>query len=97
MYESTETVTRPVFPMVSFTNLEGKEFVVQRERILHCETCHTKDVNGNEVLDESKTFVNFESPNPKSKGVLHAVVDMPLAQFREFALRPAYEGRNGNT
>ena len=92
MYESTETVTRPIFPMVSFTNLEGKVFVIQRERILHTETY---EVDGE--LDPSKTFVNFESPNPKSKGVLHAVVDMPVAQFREFALRPAYEGRNGNT
>jgi len=92
MYESTETVTRPIFPMVSFTNLEGKEFVIQRDRVIHTETV---EVDGE--LDPTKTFVNFTSPNPKSKGVLHAVVDMPLSEFRETVLRPAYEGNNGNT
>ena len=91
MYEYTETVTT-VFPMVSFTNMEGKEFVIPRGRILHAETYESDG-----VLDHGKTFVNFESPNPKSKGVLHAVVDMSLNDFRRLVLRPAYEGVNGNT
>lgn len=92
MSEYTDQVTRVVFPYVTFTNVEGKEFTLPRERIIHTETYHTKDVNGVDVLDHDKTFVNFESPNPHSKGTLHAVVDMPLAHFREFALRPAWSG-----
>jgi len=92
MYEQTTTTTVPVFPLVSFTNLEGKEFVIPRERIIHIET-----YQDGENLDHSKTFVNFTSPNNKSKSALHAVVDMPIAQFRKFVMRPAYEGSNGNT
>ena len=73
--------------MVSFTNLDEKEFTIQRDRVLHFET-YCKD----DEMDPDKTFVNFLSPNPKSKGVLHAVVDMPLAMFRDHVMRPAYEG-----
>ena len=76
--EADVTTTPVVFPFVSFTNIEGKEFVIRRERILHSETYCQKDENGYEILDPSKTFVNFESPNYKSKGSLHAVVDMPV-------------------
>ncbi len=91
---STEVdVTTPVvFPHVSFTNVEGKEFVIPRERIIHSETYCEKDEDGYEVLDHSRTFVNFTSPNHKSKGSLHAVLDMPLRVFREHVMRVAYEG-----
>ncbi len=91
---STEAdVTTPViFPLVTFTNIEGKEFMIRRERILHSETYCEKDEDGYEILDHSKTFVNFTSPNHKSKGSLHAIVNMPLAVFRDQIMRPAYEG-----
>jgi len=88
MFSSEIVTTVPVFPMVSFTNVDGKEFVLPRERILHIETYQ----NGEE-LDHDKTFVNFTSPNQKSKGALHAVVDMSVSDFRERVMRPAFEGR----
>lgn len=78
----------PVFPFVSFTNVEGKEFCIARERVLHVETYQDKDGN----LNPDRTFVNFASPNPSSKGPLHAVVDMPVNVFREACIKPAYEG-----
>ena len=87
MFEHTTVTSTPVFPMVSFTNLEGKEFVIPRERILHIETY--QDDKG---IDHTKTFVNFTSPNNKSKSALHAVVDMSVEHFRELVMRPAYEG-----
>ena len=82
-----QTRTIPIFPFVTFTNIEGKEFVIERERIKHSET-----YSKNDVLDHSKTFVNFLSPNHKSKGCLHAIVDMPIQAFRDLVLRPAFEG-----
>lgn len=88
MSEYTDQVTRVVFPYVTFTNVEGKTFTLPRERIIHTETYQAKD----DVLDHDKTFVNFESPNPHSKGTLHAVIDMPLMVFRESVLRPAWCG-----
>ena len=91
MFTSETTTTIPVFPMVSFTNVDGKEFVLPRERIIHIETYQ----NGDD-LDPSKTFVNFTSPNQKSKGALHAVVDMPVAHFRDSVMRPAYEGEESS-
>jgi len=96
---STETnMTAPiVFPHVYFTNIEGKEFVIHRDRILHSETYCQKDENGYEVLDPDKTFVNFVSPNHKSKGTLHAIINMPLKVFRESILRIAYEGHGEHT
>lgn len=88
---STSTVERDtipvVFPYVSFTSDEGKQFLLARERIVHCETF---SIDGK--FDHSKTFINFVSPNHKSKGMLHAVVDMPLEAFRDLVIRPAYEG-----
>jgi len=92
MSEYADQVMRVVFPYVTFTNVEGKEFTLPRERILHTETYQTKDADGVDVLVHGKTFVNFESPNPHSKGVLHAVVEMPLEMFREQVLRPAWYG-----
>ena len=91
------TITSVVFPFVTFTNIEGKEFVIARERVFHCETYCRKDDDGYEILDPDKTFVNFESPNYKSKGSLHAVVDMPIAVFRDHVIRPAYEESDRNT
>jgi hypothetical protein len=87
---TTKTLT--TFPFVTFTNTEGKEFCIERDRFLHFETYCERNVNGDDVLDPSKTFVNFKSPNHKSKGSLHAVVDMPLASFRDWVIRPAFEG-----
>ena len=76
-----------IFPFVSFTNTEGKKFVIERERILHSETYATDG-----GFDHSKTFVNFKSPNCQSKSNLHAIIDMPIDVFREVVLRPAWEG-----
>jgi len=84
---ATTTTRKMVFPYVSFTSIDDKKFVLARDRIKHCETYET-----NEQLDHEMTFINFESPNPKSKGLLHAVVDMPLEVFTNEVLRPAYEG-----
>jgi len=84
-----KTTPMIVFPFVSFTNTEGKKFCIPRERIIHIET-YTKTVNGDDVLTD-KTYVNFTSPNPKSKGSLYAVVDMPVEIFRDTVLKPAYE------
>jgi hypothetical protein len=80
-----------VFPFVVFTNLEGKEFCIERDRITHVETYCTRDELGNETLDKSKTFVNFKSPNHKSRGSLHAIVDMSLRVFMECVMRPAFQ------
>lgn len=89
-----ETITETtVFPHVKFTNTDGKVFGMPRERIIHYETYWTRDADGNEVLHPDKTFVNFVSPNHKSKGNLHAVVDMPVEMFYNHVMRPAYEGR----
>ena len=92
--ETTEIVTVPVFPFVTFTSVDGKDFCIPREHIIHTETYSTgKDATtGKDVLDHTKTYVNFKSPNPKSKGPLHTVVDMPVDIFRDEVLRPAYEG-----
>lgn len=87
---STVTKVSEAFPFVSFTNLEGKEFCIERDRITHIETYCTRNEVGDETLDRSKTFVNFMSPNHKSKGSLHAIVDMSLAVFRECVLKPAF-------
>ena len=88
MTTTVETViTSVVFPFVAFTNVEGKQFDIARDRILHYET-YERDG----ALDTNKTFVNFMSPNHKSKGSLHAVVDMPVDMFRQMVMRPAYEG-----
>jgi len=92
MSEYTDQMTREVFPYVTFVNVDGKAFTLPRERIIHTETYQTKDANGVDVLDHDKTFVNFESPNPHSKSTLHAVVDLPLMEFRESVLRPAWCG-----
>ena len=90
MFETT-TIT-PIFPFVSFVSVTGKDFCIPRENIIHTETFSTKDEHGNEVLDHTKTFVNFTSPNPNSKGALHATVDMPIKRFRNMRLKPAWEG-----
>jgi hypothetical protein len=95
--EADVTTILVVFPFVTFTNIEGKEFMIRRERILHSETYCRKDEDGREVLDPDKTFVNFVSPNHKSKGSLHAVIDMPLKIFRDHVVRPAYEEDCRNT
>lgn len=87
---STVTKVSEAFPFVSFTNLEGKEFCIERGRVTHVETYCTRDEMGSETLDKSKTFVNFMSPNHKSKGSLHAIVDMSLDVFRECVLKPAF-------
>jgi hypothetical protein len=81
-----------VFPYVSFTSIDGKEFLLARERVIHAET-YASDGE----FDHSKTFVNFVSPNHKSKGALHAVVDMPVEVFRDTVIRPAYEGNRDTT
>lgn len=86
-----KTATVSVFPYVSFTSVEGKDFLIARERIIHCETYST-DGEFNHAL----TFVNFTSPNHKSKGLLHAVIDMPIEIFRD-VLRIAYEGNRNTT
>ena len=78
--------TVPIFPYVSFTSIEGKDFLLARERVVHCETY---SVDGE--FDHGRTFINFTSPNHKSKGLLHAVIDMPLEIFRD-VLRISYEG-----
>lgn len=86
---SVDTVVAPtVLPFVSFTSVEGKDFVLARDRIIHCETYTSPDGD----FDRTKTFVNFTSPNHKSKGALHAIVDMPIEVFRDLVIRPAYEG-----
>jgi len=90
------TVVSSVFPFVSFTNVEGKQFCIPRESVIHTET-YCARVGDREVPDSNKTYVNFKSPNPKSKGALHAVVDMPLELFREQVLRPAYQDIIRNT
>lgn len=92
MYEYETTTVTPIFPFVSFVSVAGKDFCLPRENILHTETFSTKDEHGNEVLDHTKTFVNFTSPNPNSKGALHTTVDMPVKLFRSMVLRPAWEG-----
>lgn len=92
MSTTVETITVVVFPFVAFTNIDGKQFDIARDRVLHYET-YERDG----VLDASKTFVNFMSPNHKSKGSLHAVVDMPIHVFRECVMRPAYEGSTDTT
>ena len=93
MTTTVETIITPVvFPYVVFTNTEGKQFDIARDRILHYET-YERDG----VLDPNKTFVNFKSPNHKSKGSLHAVVDMPVDMFRTMVMRPAYEGSTDTT
>lgn len=84
----TDTQVAPnVFPFVTFTSVDGKMFVLPRGRIIHVETYQDKDG----TLDENKAFVNFLSPNHKSKGALHAVVDMSAEDFREKVLRPAWQ------
>ena len=98
MFEQTITETTPIFPFVSFTNVDGKWFCFPRERLVHAETYHEgKDENGRENLVSNKTFVSFENHNPKGRGPLHAVVDMPLEVFRDQVIRPAYEGRRETT
>lgn len=89
---SVKLIQEPmIFPYVVFTNVDGKGFIIERSRITHSETyCYRDGNTGQEVLDASKTFVNFKSPNHKSKGSLHAVVDMPLEVFREAVLKAAY-------
>lgn len=93
---STTSVERKptfvVFPYVSFTSIEGKQFLLARDRIIHCETFSTDG-----EFDHSKTFVNFVSPNHKSKGALHAVVNMPIEAFRDLVIRPAYEDNRDTT
>lgn len=94
MFEYREEVTtRIVVPHVVFTSIDGKDFGMPVERIIHYETFCTRDANGNEILDKTKTFVNFVSPNPKSKGSLHAIVDMSVDEFFREVIRPAYEGK----
>ena len=89
-----DTVITPiVFPFVSFTSIEGKDFLLARERIIHCETFTSPEGD----FDKTKTFVNFTSPNHKSKGSLHAVVDMSIEVFRDIVIRPAYEGSRDTT
>jgi hypothetical protein len=79
-----------VFPYMTFTSIEGKTFTIPRERVIHVETyCHRNE-EGVETLDPSRTFVNFLSPNPKSKSALHAVVNMPIEMFRDQVMKPAY-------
>ena len=85
------------FPFITFTNVSGKEFCIHRDRILHCETYEYKDDDGQMIPDPDKTFVNFASPNPKSKGTLHAVVDMSLSAFRQYVLLPAWERQKVTT
>lgn len=98
MISTEANVTAPVvFPFVQFTNTEGVEFGMERSRVLHYETYHEKDADGNKVYDHNKTFVNFLSPNHKSKGSLHAAVDMPLQAFIDHVMRPAYEGQTNTT
>ena len=93
MISTEKDVTTPVvFPFVQFTNTDGVEFGIERSRILHYETYHSKDENGNKVYDHDKTFVNFVSPNDKGKSSIHAAVDMPLQAFIDHVMRPAYEG-----
>jgi len=88
MFDQTTTTT-PVFPMVSFTSIEGKEFLIQRERVTHIETYRDPTTHD---LDHTKTFVNFINPNENGRKSIHAVVDMTITQFRQFVMRPAYEG-----
>ena len=93
MISTEEDVTVPtVFPHIHFTSADGVEFGMPRERVIHYETYHEKDADDNKVYDNARTFVNFMSPNHKSKGSLHAVVNMPMQAFREHVMRPAYEG-----
>lgn len=92
-----DTITTPVvFPFVHFTSVEGQEFGMPRDHVLHYETYHEKDKDGNKVFDHDRTFVNFVSPNHNSKGSLHAIVDMPLQVFRNCVMRPAYDGEQPN-
>ena len=86
----TSTVIPSVFPFVTFTNLKGKQFCLPRDRIIHTETYSDP---GSQDKDPTKTYVHFENPNPKGKGPLYAVVDMPLTIFRDQVLRPAYESK----
>ena len=86
-----------VFPFVHFTSIEGQEFGMPREHVLHYETYHEKDEAGNKVFDHDKTFVNFVSPNHNSKGSLHTIVEMPVQVFRDIVMRPAYEGKTHST
>ena len=79
--------TIEVFPFVTFTNLDGKTFCIPRERIIHVETYQ----QGQDELDQDKTYVRFISPDPKSRGPLHAVVDMPLEIFRDEKLKVAWQ------
>lgn len=88
MFKTTTPHKIVIFPFVTFSNIEGKSFVIPRERILHIETYQDREGQ----LDSTKTFVNFLSPNPASKGPLHAVVDMSVEQFYNMCVIPAYEG-----
>lgn len=94
--QETEVVEKApiVFPHVYFTAIDGQEFGMPRERVIHYETYHEKDSEGDKILDHGKTFVNFESPNHKSKGSLHAIIDMPMQVFRDHIMRVAYEGKD---
>ncbi len=77
---------------ISFFNLEGKQFCIPRNRLLHVETYSTgKDTNGDDILDLTKSYVNFVSPNPNSKGSLHAVVDMSVNRFQAEVLGMEWE------
>ena len=87
---STVTKIAEAFPFVSFVNLDGKQFCIERHRVTHIETYCTRDELGNDVLDKSKTFVNFMSPNHKSKGSLHAIVNMSVEVFTKCVLKPAW-------
>jgi len=87
-----EKTTSVIFPYVSFTNVDGKEFCIERSRLLHAETYCYKDDKGRDQLDYSKTFVNFKSPNCKTKGSLHAIIAISLEDFRNQILQPAFEG-----
>lgn len=94
MFTETAEVRPGVFPFVSFTNTDGKMFVIHRDRIIHTETyqCPPGSPTEEAELDHKMTFVNFSSPNHKSKGALHAVVGMSVEDFRDKVMRPAYEG-----
>jgi hypothetical protein len=77
---------------VFFTNTDGKDFGMPRERIIHYETYCSRNDEGEEVFYSDKTYVNFMNPNGKKGNLLHAVVNMPVRMFYDQVIRPAYEG-----
>ncbi len=91
-----KTEVIPIFPFVSFTNVDGRKYCIPRERIIHTETYVIQGAHSVETLT-NKTYVRFVSPDPKSKGPLFAIVDMPVEVFRDTVIRPAYEGSRDTT